>query len=224
MALDSSVANQTMSVDKVLTTTRAVRKRLDLTRPVERELITECLSLAQQAPSGSDSQCFHFVVVTDAGQRAALADLFRGGYEVYKTLPAGVYGLTHEDPKREAARLRIIDSLEHLVEHIHEVPVHVVPCVEGWSDGLPRAYVALLTGSVIPATWSFMLAARARGLATCWTMLHMLPGDGQEADRVLGLPPGVVQLALIPTAYALGHDFKPAYRRPLNEIVHHDRW
>lgn len=210
-----------MTVDEALTTTRSVRRRLDLTRPVAPELIVECLSLAQQAPSQSDTQSFHFVVVTDADRRAALSELFRRGFEIYRTLSSGLYGLSHDDPERESARHRAIASLEHLVKHIHEVPVHVIPCVEGSLEGPP--IVATVTmASVIPATWSFMLAARSRGLATCWTNMHML--TGQDADAAIGLPAGVMQVALIPTAHAIGTEFKPAHRRPLGEIVHYDRW
>jgi nitroreductase len=204
----------TMSVDEVLTTTRSVRKRLDLSRPVELKILIECLALAQQAPSASDAQGFHFVVVTDPGQRAALGDLFRRGFAIYQTLPTGLYSLSHDNCQREAARLRTIDSAEYLVRHLHEVPVHVVPCVEGSLDGRRPARIAALMGSVIPAAWSFMLAARSRGLATCWTNLHLLPGDAEEANQLLGMPPGVMQVALIRTAYSVGLDFKPAYRRP----------
>jgi nitroreductase len=211
-----------MSFDHVLLTTRSVRKRLDLQRPVELEVIRECLQLAQQAPSQSDTQCFHFIVVTDPAQRRVLGDLFRRGHAIYKTLPIGVYGLQHEDAKQEAARLRVIESLEYLVDRIDEVPVHVIPCVVGSTVGMPPAFVPVLMGSVIPAAWSFMLAARSRGLGTCWTNLHMLVGE--EADQALGLPAGVMQIALIPTAYSIGRDFRPAYRKPLDQILHLDRW
>ena len=133
-----------------------------------------------------------------------------------------MYGLKHSDMKQEATRLRIIQSLEHLADHIHEVPVHVVPCVVGSTEGMPPASVSALMGSVIPAAWSFMLAARSRGLGTCWTNLHLLLAE--EADKVLGLPAGVMQVALIPTAYTIGLEFQPAQRRPLEEILHQDRW
>jgi nitroreductase len=160
------------------------------------------------------------VVVTDPGRRAALGDLFRCGYEICRTLPTGLYGCLTAIT-REAAGGRAIASLEHLVEHIHEVPVHVIPCVEGSLEG-PPIVAAVTMGSVVPAAWSFMLAARSRGLATCWTNMHML--TGKDADRAIGLSPGVTQVALIPTAHAIGTDFKPAHRRPLEEIIHYDRW
>jgi nitroreductase len=174
-----------------------------------------------QAPTQSDSQSFHFVVVTDPDRRAVLGELFRRGYEIYRTLPDGLYGLSHDDPQRERARHRAIASLEHLVGHIHEVPVHVIPCIEGSLEG-PPIVASVTMASVVPAAWSFMLAARSRGLATCWTSMHML--TGADADRAIGLPPEVMQVALIPTAHAIGPDFKPAHRRSLDEIVHYDRW
>lgn len=211
-----------MTFDHVLLTTRAVRRRLDLHRPVEQEVLRECFELAQQAPTQSDTQRFHFIVVTDKVQRDALGELFRRGHEIYKTLPAGVYGIKHSDMQQEATRLKIIQSLEYLVAHIHEVPVHVIPCIVGSIEGTSLVGVSALMGSVIPAAWSFVLAARSRGLGTCWTNLHLLLAE--EADKVLGLPAGVMQVALIPTAYTIGLDFRPAHRRPLDEILHYDRW
>ena len=211
-----------MSFDHVLLTTRAVRKRLDLHRPVEPEVLRECFELAQQAPTQSNTQGFHFIVVTDKGQREALGELFRRGHAIYKTLPRGVYGPNHSDMKQDATKGRLIESLEYLANHLHEVPVHVVPCVVGSMEGRSPAAVSAMMGSVIPAAWSFMLAARSRGLGTCWTNLHMFMAE--EADTVLGLPAGVMQVALIPTAYTSGLDFRPAHRRPLDEILHQDRW
>jgi nitroreductase len=211
-----------MSFDHVLLTTRAVRKRLDLHRPVEQDVLRECFELAQQAPTQSDTQGFHFIVVTDKVQREALGDLFRRGHAIYETLPDGVYGIKHSDMNQEATRLRIMKSLEYLADHIHEVPVHVVACVVGSTERKPPVAVSALVGSVIPAAWSFMLAARSRGLGTCWTNLHLLLAE--EADKVLGLPAGVMQVALIPTAYTIGLEFRPAHRRPLDEILHQNRW
>jgi nitroreductase len=160
--------------------------------------------------------------VTDKGQREALGELFRRGHAIYKTLPDGVYGLNPSNMKQGATKLRIIESLEYLVDHLHEVPVHVVPCVVGSMGAMSPVAVLTLLGSVIPAAWSFMLAARSRGLGTCWTNLHMLLAE--EADKILGLPAGVMQVSLIPTAYTIGLDFRPAHRRPLDEILHQDRW
>lgn len=196
-----------LSPDELLTTTRTVRKRLDLTRPVPRELVTECIEIAQQAPSGSNRQGFHFVVVDDADPYAA------GGTNAYG-----------EGDPRHARFDAVRSSAVYLREHLHEVPVHVIPCAWGRVDGEnPSGTGAGYFGSVIPAAWSFMLAARARGLGTAWTTLHLL--YEREAAEVLGIPyEKVTQVALIPLAYTIGTDFKPASRLPAEHITHWNRW
>jgi nitroreductase len=205
-----------LTPDELLSTTRAVRRRLDLTRPVEREVLEECLRLAQQAPTASYAQNWHFVVVTDAAARAALGELWRsvaGPYLARRAKAAAA------DP----VVARISDSVRHLAEHIHEVPVHVIPCVEGRTDGAPAAAQASRWASIIPAAWSFMLAARARGLGGVWTTFHLR--HEREAAELLGIPyERVMQAALIPVAYTIGTDFRPAPRRPLDTLVHWDRW
>jgi nitroreductase len=205
-----------LTSDELLSTTRAVRRRLDLTRPVEREVLEECLRLAQQAPTASYAQNWHFVVVTDAGRRAALGELWRdvaGPYLEHRAAAAAA------DPRVA----RIGEGVRHLAAHIHEVPVHVIPCVEGRTDGKPGAAQASRWGSIIPAAWSFMLAARARGLGTAWTTFHLR--HERKAAELLGIPyDKVMQAALIPVAYTVGTDFKPAARKPLDTMVHWDRW
>jgi nitroreductase len=203
-----------LTPDELLSTTRAVRKRLDLTRPVEQEVLEECLALAQQAPTASYSQNWHFVVVTDAEKRAALGELWR---EVaYPYLQRG------EGP-REGQMARIGDAVVHLAEHIHEVPVHVIPCVVGRYEGKSNPLVASMFGSIIPAAWSFMLAARSRGLGTVWTTFHLM--HEEKAAEILGIPYNeVTQVALIPVAYTIGTDFKPGKRKPLESMVHWDAW
>jgi nitroreductase len=205
-----------LTPDDVLATTRTVRKRLDLTRPVEREVLEDCLLLAQQAPSSSFAQNWHFVVVTDAGKRAALGELWRG--------VAGPY-LERRAAAAAADRsvARIGEAVRHLAEHIHEVPVHVIPCVEGRTDGKPAAAQASRWASIIPAAWSFMLAARARGLGTAWTTFHLR--HEREAAELLGIPyDKVMQAALIPVAYTIGTEFKPAVRKSLDTMAHWDHW
>jgi nitroreductase len=205
-----------LTPDELLSTTRAVRRRLDLTRPVEREVLEDCLRLAQQAPTASYAQNWHFVVVTDAGRRAALGELWRnvaGPYLARRAKAAAA------DP----VVARISDGVRHLAEHIHEVPVHVIPCVEGRTEGAPASVQASRWGSIIPAAWSFMLAAHARGLGGVWTTFHLR--HEREAAELLGIPyDRVMQAALIPVACTLGTDFRPAPRRPLDTMVHWDRW
>ena len=205
-----------LTPDEVLATTRAVRKRLDLTRPVEREVLLECLRLAQQAPTASYAQNWHFVVVTDTAKRAALGELWRSVARPYvKRRAAGAAA----DP----VVARITAGVRHLADHIHEVPVHVIPCVEGRTDKAPAARQAARWASIIPAAWSFMLAARVRGLGTAWTTFHLQ--HEREAAQILGIPyDEVMQAALIPVAYTLGTDFKPAARRPVDTIAHWDSW
>ena len=205
-----------LTPDELLSTTRAVRRRFDLTRPVEREVLQECLELAQQAPTASFAQNWHFVVVTDAGLRAALGELWRGVADSYVRRRAAAAAA---DP----VLTRLGEGVRHLAEHIHEVPVHVIPCVEGRTDGKPAAAQAARWASIIPAAWSFMLAARARGLGSVWTTFHLR--HEREAAELLGIPyDRVMQVALIPVAYTKGTDFKPGPRRPLDTLVHWDRW
>jgi nitroreductase len=209
--------------DQLLSTTRAVRKRLDLDRPVAPELIQECLELAAQAPTGSNAQGWHFVVVTDPEKRRALADLYRQGFEIFYGDPEGVLaGMPQDDPDYLVTQRRVIDSAGYLAEHLAEVPVHVIPCVEGRVEEGPVALHAAIWGSLLPAAWSFCLAARARGLGTCWTTLHLI--QEQAAADLLGLPDNVMQGALIPVAHTKGTDFKPGARRDLRRVVHHDSW
>jgi nitroreductase len=205
-----------LTPDELLATTRTVRRRLDLTRPVERDVLEECLALAQQAPTSSYAQNWHFVVVTDAGKRAALGRLWSGVAAPYLERRAAAAAA---DPHVA----RIGDAVRHLADHIHEVPVHVIPCVEGRTDGAPAGAQASRWASIIPAAWSFMLAARARGLGTVWTTFHLR--HEREAAEILGLPyDKVMQAALIPVAYTIGTDFKPAARSPLDTMVHWDQW
>ncbi len=215
-----------LSPDKLLTTTRSVRKRLDLARQVEPEVIRGCLELAVQAPSASNSQNWHFVVVTDQKQRQALGEIYRKGYALYRQRVASGQPVLVSSaliPEREATLKKVRDSSKYLADHLHEVPVLLVPCIQGRVEGLPTMEQASIWGSILPATWSFMLAARAHGLGTSWTTVHLY--YEQEAAEVLGIPyEKVTQAALIPVAYTLGTDFKPAPRVSLESVLHWERW
>ncbi len=215
-----------LSLDELLTTTRSVRKRLDFSRPVEPELIKECLELAVQAPTGGNSQGWHFVVVTDAQQREALGAIYRKGWATYvERMASGNPMRPGQSLTREQARtlMRVRDSAQYLADHMHEVPVLIVPCIWGRTDGLGVIEQAGVWESILPAAWSFILAARARGLGTCWTTVHLF--YEQEAAQVLGIPyERIMQTALIPVAYTLGTDFKPVPRVPQESIVHWERW
>jgi nitroreductase len=208
-----------LTPDELLSTTRAVRKRLDLERPVPLELVRECVEVATQAPTGSNRQGWHFVVVTDEAKRAALGDLYARGFDMYRSMP----GAEYDDPSRAATQDRVRSSAEYLAEVMGRAPVLVVPCIEGRPDNQPNAWAAGLLGSILPAAWSFCLAARARGLGTSWTTLHLL--FEQEAAELLGIPfEKVSQAALIPVAFTKGTDFKPGPRADLDSVIHVDGW
>lgn len=212
-----------LNPDELLSTTRSVRKRLDLSRPVEDKVIEECIKVALQAPTGSNSQGWHFVVVRDADKRAGLAELYRRGWNVYVNSPSSAGGAKDISPERAATQNRVVTSAQYLTDHLHEVPVFVIPCISGRPEQLPLAGQAALWGSILPAAWSFMLAARARGLGSTWTTLHLI--HEREAAEILGIPyEQVTQTCLLPLAYTVGTDFKPGPRESLDQIVHWDQW
>ncbi len=213
-----------LTPDALLSTTRSVRKRLDFSRPVEPELIRECVELAVQAPTGSNTQGWHFVVVTDAEVRKALADIYRRGYALYRQQQTeGKAMIKRNEQIAEAAIDRVRSSSQYLADHMHEAPVLLLPCISGRLENLPTLQQASIWGSILPAAWSFMLAARARGLGTTWTTLHLT--FEKEAAEVLGIPyDKITQAALIPVAHTLGTDFKPAPRVPLDSILHWNKF
>ena len=207
-------AIDTAVTDHLLTTTRAVRKRLDLDRPVDPSVVLECLRIAVQAPTASNAQTWRWMVVTDPGKRAELARLYREGGEGY--LRAAAESELHPQTRR------VYDSAVYLTGILDRVPVHVIPCLLGRADNAPNLMSAAMYASIIPAAWSFMLALRSRGLGSAWTTLHLF--KEQEAADLLGIPADVTQVALIPVAHATGTDFKPAQRGPVEEITYWDSW
>jgi nitroreductase len=211
--------------DALLSTTRAVRKRLDFGRPVGDDVIRECVQLAMQSPSGSNNMTMQFVIVRDPARRQALGDLYRLCYSMYKQMD-GIYigSIDKGDAELNAQQQRSADSADHLGEHMGDAPVLVVPCsVGGRADAVPAMVSASIMGNVMPAMWSFMLAARARGLGTCWTSLHLMME--QQAAEILGIPfDSVQQICLSPLAYTVGTTFKPARRPDADSIIHWDQW
>ncbi|MGC4888362.1 nitroreductase family protein [Micromonospora sp. DT227] len=212
-----------LTPDDLLTTTRTVRKRLDLTRPVPMDLVRECLEIALQAPSGSNRQGWHWVVVTDPAVRAAIGGFYRRAVESYLASEGSAARLFVDEPERAAVQRRVGESVAWLGDRMGQVPVLLIPCLRLSGGGeLPAGNQAGLWGSLLPAAWSYMLAARARGLGTAWTTLHL--AYEAEVAELLGLPAEVRQAALIPTAYYTGDTFRPAKRQPLDEVLHVDRW
>ena len=201
-------------VDALLSTTRSVRKRLDLDTAVPESVIEECLELAVQAPTGSNSQGWRWLVVTDPEKRAALAEIYhRGGIDYLQAAKDSGTGDAQTD--------RVIGSAYWLLEHLAEVPVHVIPCIHGRPHGSAFAGAGMY-GSILPAVWSFQLALRSRGLGSTFTTLHLAFEDA--ANEVLGVPDDVTQVGLLPVAWTRGTDFKPAQRPPVSEITYWNGW
>jgi len=213
-----------LSADQVLTTTRAVRKRMDFERPVEMSIIRECLQIAQQAPSGSNSQGWHFLVVTDPDKKAKIAELYQRAFADYEVSPHQPTRIHTDDPSMKETQERVLGSAQYLSANMARVPAMLIPCAAGRLDtaGLPLSATASIFGSIIPAVWSFMLAARERGIGTCWTTLHL--NHEQEIAELLDIPPEFSQIALIPIAYTIGTGFRPAPRKTLDGILHQNTW
>ena len=209
-----------LSADEVLTTTRSVRKRLDFDKPVPREVLTKCLDIALQAPTGSNNQGWQWVFVEDPATKKALADIYRTNATPYLNQPKPSLG-----DMRDEQRPRVEDSARYLNDHLHEVPVMLIPCLEGKPQDAVSGASAGFWGSLLPAAWSFMLALRSRGLGSAWTTLHLL-GDGErQAADILGIPfDKYSQAGLFPIAYTKGTDFRPAKRLPAEELTHWDTW
>lgn len=213
-----------LSVDEVLATTRAVRKRLDFDKPVEPEVIKECLEAALQSPTGSNSQSWQWLVVTDSDQRAALAKLYQQGWELYTQMEGNVQtAYKGVDEDRILQQSRVLDSATYLAKNFEKVPVMMIPILPGRFEGLPSMASAAMLGSILPGAWSFMLAARERGLGTAWTTIHLM--FEEQAAEVLGIDyQSYTQCALITCGYSKGTNFKPAKRPPLETVLHWDRW
>lgn len=200
--------------DRLLSTTRAVRRRLDLERPVDPAVVLDCLRLAVQAPTATNEQSWRWVVVTDQAKRTEIARHYREVGAEYLAQAAR----TAEDPQTR----RVYESAVALTDILERVPVHVIPCITRRIDGQPNGVAASAYGSVMPAAWSFLLALRSRGLGSVWTTLHLF--REREVAELLGIPDDVTQVALFPVAHTVGTDFKPAVRPPVEEITFWNGW
>jgi nitroreductase len=210
-----------VATDKLLTTTRSVRKRLDLTREVEPQVIQDCIDIAMQAPTGTNAQNWAFVVITDPAKKKFIADAYRNGGEM---MAGSGYPppLEPGDP-REHVMPKVMESAGYLGEILEQVPVFVIACVRGRVESVPMVIAQASTyGSILPAAWSFMLALRSRGLGTAWTTIHLF--QEQAISELLGIPADWTQTVLFPVAYFTGDDFKPAHRLPSDTMTHWDSW
>jgi nitroreductase len=212
-----------LTPDELLSTTRSVRKRLDFARPVQPEIVRECLTVALQAPNGGNGQRWRWMVVTDPAKRQALGDLYRRGYALHQNEPLNPAAPQEQETEQARHERLREEASDYLAAHLQEAPVMVIPCYLGRPEGRSLSRQAVLWGSILPAAWSFMLALRARGLGTAWTTTH-LEFEG-EAAAILGIPvERVTQVALFPVAYTRGTGFKPGYREPLDTVVRWNTW
>ncbi|MEM7133750.1 MAG: nitroreductase family protein [Chloroflexota bacterium] len=209
-------------IDHALNTTRSVRKRLDLTRPVEPEILEECLEIALQAPTGSNQQKWHFMVITDEEKRTEIANYYRRAFEGYRNARAEAQPTAEPAHVDESQMERVVSSAQYLSDNMHKVPVLIIACYEGRVENSSVSNQAGFYGSILPAVWSLMIALRARGLGSAWTTLH-LPAE-KEVAQLLGIPDTVTQTAMLPVAYFTGDDFKPAKRIPAKELTYWDSW
>ena len=203
--------------DRLLTTTKQVRQRLDLTREVPLDLLVECIEIAGHAPVGGNMERNRWMIVTDETKKAEIAQYYASVGRPYLSA-AGT-------PANDRMG-RVITSTNFLIDHLHEVPALVIPlrldrppATEG---DRPSASAAGYYGSVLPGVWSFQLAARSRGLGSCWTTFHL--GHEAEVAELLGIPETVTQVALLPVAYYTGDSFRPAPRRDVREITYLNQW
>ncbi len=213
------------TVNKLLTSTRSVRKRLDLERPVPPEIIEECLELAIQAPTGGNAQGWHFMIVSDADKKAQIGQLYKESFFIYARAgqeQTESQGSREQNADQHDQQARVVKSAVHLAQNMHKVPLMVIPCIEGRVEKLDPMTQAGLYGSILPAAWSFMFALRARGLGAAWTTLH-LRYENEIAD-ILGIPKSMTQAALLPVAYYTGKDFKPAKRMPATDVTSWNSW
>lgn len=209
-----------LSADEVLATTRSVRKRLDFERPVEHEIVMECLDLALQAPTGSNSQGWQWVFVEDRAKKEAIAEIYAANFFEYANAPRPAWP---EGDPRAGRAAAVTSSATYLAEHMAEAPILLIPCLAGRRD--PATSGAGYWGSILPAVWSFMLALRERGMGSAWTSLHLPNGGEQKTAELLGIPyERYSQAGLFPIAYTKGTDFKPASRIPAEELSHWDSW
>jgi len=203
----------TDQTDRLLLTTKQVRKRMDMSRPVPREVLLECIDIASRAPMGSNLERNKWLIVEDGELKMQIAECYRRHAEPY---------LGEVEADVEDRQGRVMSSARYLSDHMHEVPAMVFPlCIDGtgaWATGDRSGWY----GSVLPGVWSFQLALRSRGIGSCWTTLHL--GSEAEVGEMLGIPDTVTQVAMLPVGYYTGNTFSVAPRRPAADITFIDRW
>ena len=204
-----------LTIDEVLTTTRAVRKRLDTSRPVPRALIEECLELAFQAPSGSNKNLWRWIVVDDPRIVARLGAEYRAAMGV---LQNGQQPSQFSDTSGSPDEAKLLESAYALAEKIDQMPALLIPLMPGRADGKSVVEQAAMWGSIVQAVWSFMLALRSRGLGSCWATVTSR--REREIADILGIPfEDYTQVGMFPIAYTVGTQFRRAWRKPVSDVL-----
>ena len=201
--------------DRLLSTTRAVRRRLDFERPVDHDVLIECLRLAVQAPTGSNAQGWRWLFVDDPEVKYAIAEHYRAAGRDY-------FQLAKDEGTGDPQSDRVIDSAIYLADNLERAPVWLVPCIVGRLEHPRPIGAASFWGSILPAVWSFQLALRSRGLGSTFTTLHL--AFERQCGELLGIPREVTQCGLLPIAHTLGTDFAPARRPPVEQITYWNKW
>jgi nitroreductase len=192
--------------------------------PVADEIITKILEAAIRAPSGSNAQSWVFIVVKDAGKRKELGAVYKKASEILARRYSEAPPPAHMDEKKYQ---RFMKSVQHLFDHMGDVPVLLVPCLKAsmWSGAvnLPAEVRDRLAGStriagssIYPAVQNIILACRSFGLGTVLTTIHAFFED--EVRAILNLPPDIQSYALMPIGYPQGHHY-PVKRKPVNEVA-----
>jgi nitroreductase len=204
-----------MPLREAMQTQRAIRRLKP--DPVDDEVILRCLELACKAPTGSNAQNWHWIVVRDPEVKAKLARSYRQAWRIYG-------GLGRMRAGGDEKMRKVIDAVQWQVDHFEEIPVLVVACLRGIA---PRV-VAMSPigasshyGSIYPAIQNFLLACRAEGLGAALTTLPLW--SMTMARTALGLPFDVQPCAVIPVGWPKGK-YGPTTRKPVEKVVHYDRF
>lgn len=208
-------------IDEALTTTRAVRKRLDLAHPVPDDIIAQCIEIATHAPSGSNRQGWHFVVITDEEKRRQIGAHYKRSFDAY--YESQMAALDHAPDSPERVQLaKVLDSARYIGDHMGDAPALILACADGRVENAGAMAQAAFYGSIIPAAWSLILALNARGIGTAWTTLHLRYAD--EVAALLGLPANVTQVMLTPVGYLKDGPSKRGPRKPARERTYWNAW
>jgi nitroreductase len=203
-----------LTVDEVLSTTRAVRRRLDVTRPVPRAVLEECLELALQAPNGANRNEWRWIIVDDPELVAKLAAEYRAAMGAYQESQAGAAALTDDVPGGD----RITASAHALADKLHQMPAILIPLMPGRPEGKTLPEQSPMWGSILQAVWSFLLALRERGLGSTWTTVASR--REKQIAQLLGIPHDrFTQVGMFPIAYTIGTEFEKVHRKPVSEVL-----